>query len=101
MGICYAFNNSSCSFNPYKFRHMCTNCSSPHTQVYCNSRQKYYVSTLFDLVFTFIVYSHLQAELESYPFEGDKQQLLHGLKFGILLHYAGPRVPKDVKDLVG
>ena len=38
--ICYAFNNCSCSFNPYKFRHMFSNCSSPHTQDYCNSRQK-------------------------------------------------------------
>ena len=56
-------------------------------------------STLFDPVFTLIVYSQLQPELESYPFEVDKQQLLHGFKFGILLHYADPRVPKDVKDL--
>ena len=39
------------------------------------------ISTLFDLAFTPIVYSQLHAELESYPFEADKQQLLHGFKF--------------------
>ena len=45
------------------------------------------------------MYSQLNAELESYHFEADKQQLLHRFKFGILLHYAGPRVLLDVKDL--
>ena len=38
-------------------------------------------STLFDLAFPPIVYSQLHAELESYPFEANKQQLLHGFKF--------------------
>ena len=75
---------------------MFSNCSSPHTQVYCNSR---HVSTLFDPVLTLIVYSQLHVKLLSYPFEVDKQQLLHGFKFGILLHYPDPTVPKDVKDL--
>ena len=45
------------------------------------------------------MYGQLHAELESYPFEADKQQLLHGLKFGFLLHYAGPRVSKEAKNL--
>ena len=56
-------------------------------------------STLFDLDFTTIVYSQLHAEWESYPFEADKLQLLHRVKFGFLLHYAGPRVPKKAKNL--
>ena len=41
-------------------------------------------STLFDLAFIPIVYSQVHTELESYPFEADKQQLLHGFKFGFL-----------------
>ena len=59
-------------------------------------------NTLFDLAFTPIVYSQLHAELESYPFEVDKQQLLHGFKFGfcyIMLDLEYSRKPKTLSRL--
>lgn len=41
---------------------------------------------LYNLANTPILYNQLCIELESYPFEGDKLQLLNGFKFGFPLH---------------
>ena len=99
-GICYAFNKGSCLFSPAG-----SDIGVPPVAATTLRSTVIHVknsmsnSTLFDLAFTPIVYSQLHAELESYPFEADKQQLLHGFKLGFLLHHAGPRVPKEARNL--
>jgi hypothetical protein len=56
-------------------------------------------SNLYTLATTPIVYSQLCFELESYPFEHDKQELLKGFERGFSLHYSGPRKFRESKNL--
>ena len=99
VGICYAFNKGSCSFNRCKFRHCVSPVTAPTlTSTVIHVKNSMSNGTLFDLAYTSIVFSQLHAESKSYPVEADKQQLLHGFKFVFFfwLHLAleYPRKPK-------
>lgn len=54
---------------------------------------------LYSLGSTPIVYNNLCIELDSYPFQNDKLQLVRGFKFGFPLQYAGPRIYYEAKNL--
>lgn len=54
---------------------------------------------LYSLGSTPIVYNHLCIEIDSYPIQNDKLQLIKGLKFGFPLQYAGPRIYFEAKNL--
>lgn len=56
-------------------------------------------NNLYSLACTPIKYSELCNALLSYPHLSDQIQLRHGFKYGFPLHYAGPRLHREAKNL--
>ena len=74
-------------------------CGGTHPQVNCAIGKDKGHFNLYSLAKTPIKYDNLSVELQSYPLEQDRLQLLTGFKSGFSLQYSGPRKFRESHNL--